>query len=189
VGRPRFVEEKHFFVKFDAWHTVQLPLIQRAFPDVPWIFLYRDPIEVLVSTSLDSGGRLAPGAVDPALLGLDQQAVCQMPPAEYHARILARICRAALENHRGGRTRLVNYTQLPEIVCTLLPDLFGFACSPSDRERMHQRACFNGKHAGARFESDTPTKQRSAGEAIRQAAAEWMRGVYDQLEALRLAQP
>ncbi len=36
----RHPAEKHVFIKFDCWHVLFLPLIQRAFPDVPWIFLY-----------------------------------------------------------------------------------------------------------------------------------------------------
>ncbi len=34
----RFPAEKNVFIKFDCWHVMFLPLIQRAFPDVPWIF-------------------------------------------------------------------------------------------------------------------------------------------------------
>src|ERR687886_1815554 len=36
-GRPRDSREKCFFIKLDSWHTMFMNLIQRAFPDVPWI--------------------------------------------------------------------------------------------------------------------------------------------------------
>ena len=49
LGQPRLGTEKHLFIKFDAWKVLDLPLIRRAFPAVPWIFLYRDPVEVLTS--------------------------------------------------------------------------------------------------------------------------------------------
>jgi mannose-6-phosphate isomerase-like protein (cupin superfamily) len=38
-----------YFIKLDAWHIHKLPLLRRVFPATPWIFVYRDPIEVLVS--------------------------------------------------------------------------------------------------------------------------------------------
>ena len=38
-----------YFIKLDAWHIHKLPLLHSAFPATPWIFVYRDPIEVLVS--------------------------------------------------------------------------------------------------------------------------------------------
>src|SRR5439155_24789392 len=65
LGRRRTGEESHFFVKLDAWHTLDLPLIQRAFPDVPWLFLYRNPVEVMVSHARQPGSQLVPGMLPP----------------------------------------------------------------------------------------------------------------------------
>ncbi len=48
-GQTRRGGERRFVLKLDAWHTLDLQLFRRAFPTVPWIFLYRDPVEVLVS--------------------------------------------------------------------------------------------------------------------------------------------
>ena len=33
----------------DALPSKQLPLFRAAFPKTPWIFIYRDPVEVMVS--------------------------------------------------------------------------------------------------------------------------------------------
>ena len=41
-------ENRHCVVKLDSWHVLALPLFRRAFPQVPWVFLYRDPIDVMV---------------------------------------------------------------------------------------------------------------------------------------------
>jgi hypothetical protein len=49
LGRLRCGDEANYFIKLDSWHTLALPLFRRVVPDVPWIFLYRDPVEVLVS--------------------------------------------------------------------------------------------------------------------------------------------
>src|SRR5678816_558328 len=49
LAQRRRPAEEFFFIKLDAWHVLHLPLIQRAFPNTPWVFLYRDPIEVMVS--------------------------------------------------------------------------------------------------------------------------------------------
>ena len=48
LGQPRNDGQRRMFVKFDAWATRHLSVIRQAFPTVPWIFLYRDPVEVLV---------------------------------------------------------------------------------------------------------------------------------------------
>jgi len=185
LGQPRRKQEKRLFIKFDSWHTVHLPLIQRAFPDVPWIFLYRNPIEVLVSLSRVGGRRLVPGVVDPAEFGLDIAEVFHLPAEEYHARILARICTAALENHQPGISRFVNYQELPEIVWTSLADHFQFACGKTDRKLMQERSKFGGKGSATRFQDDKTAKVRAASDAMHQAATQWLNSHYEAMEAIR----
>ena len=46
AGLPRS-GEKRLFEKFDAWHSFDLPFLRRAFPETPWIFLHRNPVEVI----------------------------------------------------------------------------------------------------------------------------------------------
>ena len=94
-ARPRHGEQ-HFYVKFDSWHTLELPLIQAAFPGVPWIFLYRDPVQVLVSHQRQRGSQLVPDLLPPQWLGLEPPRGPDLPGslAEYGARVLAaRVCR------------------------------------------------------------------------------------------------
>src|SRR5256885_4930069 len=49
LGQRRNPQERNFVIKLDSWHALLWPLFQRAFPDVPSIFVYREPIEVIVS--------------------------------------------------------------------------------------------------------------------------------------------
>ena len=64
LARKRFDEEEHFFVKFDSWSVLDLPLIERAFPDTKWIFMYRNPVEVIVSNLREPGIQMIPGAIE-----------------------------------------------------------------------------------------------------------------------------
>lgn len=172
------------FVKFDAWHTIYLPLIRHAFPTVPWIFLYRDPAEVLVSLSQVPGGRMQSGRVDPRELGLDPMSAFDLDPDQYRARILARICDAAVTNHTQGQSHFVNYLELPEFVEGFLPDFFDFACTSETKRQMRQRARFDGKDAGIRFQSDREQKRRRITDTIRHAAA-LLNQTYEDMEAIR----
>lgn len=174
LGRPGKAQEEHLFIKFDSWHTVHLPLIQRAFPDTPWIFLYRDPVEVLVSLNRTGGRRLIPGAVDPAVLGLDMAEAFSLPAPEYHARILARICDEALACYQPGKTLFLNYREIPQAVWTRLPVHFRFNCGEAEEECMRERAAFAGKGPGSPFRNDSASKRRAAGDAIREAANRWV---------------
>jgi len=108
-------------VKWDCWQMHQMASIRRVFPGTASIVLYRDPVEVLVS-QMHNPGRWtvedAPGAEG----------------REVHvARLLAGICRAALEQD----VMLVNYSELPGVVCD---GLFGRRWSPHEIAQMKAAA-------------------------------------------------
>src|SRR5258708_6325171 len=46
LGYPRHPGEQQCFVKFSSRAISKMPLIQSVFPEVPWIFLYREPLEI-----------------------------------------------------------------------------------------------------------------------------------------------
>ena len=181
LGRPPRTSGQPYFVKFAGWNTLFLPLIQRAFPTVPWVFLYREPVEVLVSLARNPG-RLVPGAMDSAVLGLEPATVSAIPIEEYHARVLKRICDMAIQSRRSGSSLFINYRELPDSAWTLLPDFYGFACSDVELDAMRERARFGGKDPGALFQTDSPEKQTVATTAQRDAADRWLHSCFEQME-------
>lgn len=102
LGQRRTSGQNQLFVKFDAWNALHFPLMRVAFPEVPWVFLYRDPVEVLVSAIRQRGLHTTPGFLDAALFGMDGQEAFAMPPEEYVARVLGAIYEAGARA-RGGR--------------------------------------------------------------------------------------
>lgn len=185
LGQKRNREEKHFFVKFDSWSTLDLAIIKRAFPAVPWIFLYRNPVEVIVSHLRQRGAQMIPGVVGQILPDLDLANALPMSPEEYCARVLARICETALENLPNRNARLVNYTELPEAVASTIPEHFRLAYAPEDVERMRLSAQFNAKTPQMNFVADSETKKKQATAAAREAAEKWVNPLYEKLENLR----
>jgi hypothetical protein len=188
LGQARNPKEKHLFIKLDSWHTLELPLIQRAFPDVPWIFLYRNPVEVVVSHVRQRGAQMVPGVLDPASFGLDLATAGQMAAEEYTARVLARICETVLDAHqKTGRGKLVNYSQLPAAITSKVAAFFGMAWSAEEGERMVAAAQFNAKNPSLFFVPDSAEKKQQATDRMRQAADTWVGSGYERLEALRQA--
>jgi gluconate kinase len=185
LGQPRRGDETHLVVKFDSWNTLDLPLIRLAFPGVPWVFVYRNPVEVLVSQIKQRAaymipGRLGVGPADPASV---LEALTK--PEEHCAQILASFCRAAVEQHRRDPGLLLNYSELPGAVETKLLDAFGIAAPAEDVARMRAATQFDAKNAYVPFEDDTVSKERAATELIRQIADRWIGPVYAELEAIR----
>ncbi|MXR28952.1 sulfotransferase family protein, partial [Pseudomonas sp. PICF6] len=48
-GQRRRGMEQRLVIKLDAWNIGELALLRECFPDTPWLFVYRDPLEIAVS--------------------------------------------------------------------------------------------------------------------------------------------
>jgi len=174
------------FVKFDAWHVLDLRLILQAFPEVPWIFVYRDPVEVMVSQRRERGVQMVPGMLDPVMFGLDPRELWITRLDEYCARVLARLCESALEHHTLGGGMLLNFSELPGAVESQVVPFFGARRSESELALMREAAQFDAKRPGLPFEHDTATKQAEADLEIRELAEKIAGPAYARLEKERV---
>jgi hypothetical protein len=188
LGQKRTGREERYFVKFDSRTTLDLPFIRQAYPDVPWIFVYRDPAEVMASHGNDPAVAMIPGIVGRGGLDLPPVQALAMTPEEYGARVLGRLCEAACVGLRASGLP-VNYTQLPEAVGREIASHFGIRFTPGEKECMNEAARFHAKHPRQPFEPDGEYKRRELTEAAREAAALWIVPHYAELERLRLTRP
>jgi hypothetical protein len=184
LARRRDGQESHLFIKFDSWHTLSMPLILRAFPGVPWIFVCRDPAEIIVSHLRAPSGRMLSGMAETHLLGLDIATISRMPLEEYCALALARICETALRHLGDDGGTVVDYRQLPFAVRDLLPDVFHVTFSDSDLALMWPATERNAKAPWALFADDTEAKKRETTARIREAADKWVGSLYQQLKSI-----
>jgi hypothetical protein len=182
IGQPR-AGEGRLFVKLDCWHTLALPLFRRAFPEVPRIFLYRDPVEVLVSQRRLPGMQMVPGLISPEIFGI---APSYDRPEDYCARVLASICAPVVHQHAMGNALLVNYRQLPEALWTTILPHFGVTASADERAAMIEVTKYDAKTPGFAFKPDAEEKQRQATATTRAVADERLADIYSRLEVLRL---
>lgn len=186
LGQKRRGDERRYFIKLDCWHSVALPLFRRAFPTVPWIFLYRDPVEVIVSQMRMPGAHMLPHGVGPSFHSVER-AYGPGTAETYFAQVLAKICEPALQHVAEGGGLLINYRDLPEAVLSTILPHFGVAPSEADRTAMTAAAQFDAKAPGFAFASDSATKQQAASPAVRAAAERWLGKVYGRLEGSRRA--
>jgi hypothetical protein len=180
LGQRRDGEDL-YVVKLDAWHVHNLPLVRAAFPETPWIFLYRDPVDVLIS-QLHRPGRLClPGAMDPAALGLQFDDVTRLPRGEWCARVLQRICQAALTHQHDPKGLLLNYRRLPDAVWGALAAHFSIAFAPDDIVRMRDAARFDAKSPSYLFHAHAEPRDELPA-AVRTLAARRLAPLYAELE-------
>lgn len=188
LGQRRRGDETRFFVKLDCWHTLALPFIREAFPEVPWAFLYRDPVEVLVSHRRRCGSQMVPGVLDPRLFGIELEELPALAFEDYGARVLARVCQAALQAQgETGGGRLANFTELPAAGWEELAEHFDLRLTDGERARMQAAAQRDAKNPAERHVDDRAAKQREATPELRRLAEQWLGPVYAGLEAARAA--
>jgi hypothetical protein len=185
LGQPQTTGQKNYFIKFDAVNTLEIALIIKAFPDVPWIFVQREPMEVIVSNMRQLAGKMMPGAVPPAWFGCNLVEALQMTREEYCARALGKYCQSVIAQLRGRGGQIINYSQLPDGVFTLIRRHFNQTWSGSEMEVMREVTRLNIKEPSQPFVADAAKKRSEAGELVRQVTEQWVRPYYDRLEAVR----
>jgi len=167
LGRPRH-GERRLFVKLEPWHTCMLPVLRRTFPTTPWVFVSRDPLEVLVSHERRTAAFMAPGGVPAAGLGLEPAAAA-LSPEDYGAAVLSAICRAARAAHDDGGL-LLDYRDLPGALGAVLAH-FGLEVTGEELAQMIGVSARDAKAPTRPFVPDGEAKSQAGDTRLRAAAA------------------
>jgi hypothetical protein len=179
---------QHLVVKADPWSIMDSALVRAAWPAVPCVFVYRDPIEILVSQLRHRASFLLPGMLikQPAII--PPQMAYSMDSAEYCARMLGAILRGMVDHYDPRTTLLVNYSELPQAVTELIAPFLGISINDMEAKACASTAMRHAKRPSEPFLKDSASKQADADDYIRRLAATWMEPHYMQLEALRREQ-
>jgi len=133
LARMRGPQQQHVVVKLDAWAVFEFDAIRAAFPEVPWIFLYREPADVLASQVRRPGSHMVLGA---AAGRMSTDEGLAMGRERYSASVLARIVGAALEQADDPQGRFVSYADLPGAVADVIAPWFWIEVAATARATM-----------------------------------------------------
>lgn len=191
LGRPRRSPQIHSVFKLSSVLTCHFPRFQAAFPGIPWLFVYRRPEEVMVSVLEGKTGFRAIRAEPERAarwLGMDAGEVASMSDEEYVARVLGRICEAALEAAAAGLEGrgLLEHPRLPQAVWEEVAPLFGLPVADAERQAMLELSRFHAKDPSASlvYEEDSDAKGGRASPAIRLFAARFVAPAFERLHEL-----
>jgi hypothetical protein len=187
LGQPRRGGERHLFVKFDASHVQELGLVQRAFPDVPCIFLYREPAAVIASQLRSPGVHMVPGMLDMAPIGMSLSDILRLEGDEYAGRVLGAFYAAAASHAAVGRLTLMNYAQFPEAGVTQVLAWCGLADSAEARRRVERASEFDAKSPSMRYNTANGPARPLPNQRARDVASQFVAPIYAQLESMRTA--
>ncbi|NCP11648.1 MAG: aspartyl beta-hydroxylase [Sphingomonadales bacterium] len=182
LTRDRNGHARRRFIKLDSWHALALPRIAALLGDCRWAFLYREPVEVLVSHARRAGMQTIPGAVPLASFGL--AGADRVAPEDFARWVIDAIVRSALAAAQAGHGLLIDYRQLPGAVGETILPYFGTSAGPAAMAAMTRAARHDSKNPDRTFIADGAGKQAEASALIREQAAAI--GVsYRRLEAIR----
>ena len=189
LAQRRSGNERHLFVKFACCSFAQIERITRIWPHVPWVFLYRDPVETIVSNLAD----VPPWLVDDdrrvlaSIAKVLPDAVAEMGLEERCARTIGSLYSKA-RSLANENCLLLNYNQLSVPVISSVLSFFGVSPSADELETIARATGVYSKEvAGTRsFVADAAAKQELASERVREKAAAWANEPYRLLEQKRL---
>ncbi len=179
-------EDSAVCFKLDAWHALALAEIRRVVA-APWLFVYRDPVEVMVSHARAPGRHTVAGLVPDMVVADGNDLAIEHTPETYAARVIGAICAAILPH--ASAAQLLNYNELPAALTTRLPAALGLNPKAPDLARLAAVQTRHAKQPHESFSDDRAAKQAEAGAALRERVAQWIGPHYAALEAIRLRQP
>ena len=140
-------------VKTDAWHVLELPRLLAAAGGVPWLFVHRDPAEILVSHAAAPGSHTVPGVLDEVWFG---------PPRSFHplphaAAVLGAIFSAAATH--ASAQQLLGHAELPAALTVRAAGHFGLDPAECDVAALDSVLGRHAKHPHLAYEDDRPGKR------------------------------
>ena len=181
LGQRRTGDEERLFIKFACCSFAQLERIKRIWPNVPWLFLYRDPVETIVSNMRD----VPPWLIDPdrRVLSSIIGDAGEMSLEESCARTIGSLYSTAYKL-ADGNSMLLNYNQLSVPVIVRVLNFFKVDLSSEELETIARTTKAYSKDAsGTRaFVTDSDTKQKLASERVRELSERWAGKPYRLLE-------
>ena len=168
------VAPRRLVIKLDCWHVFEIARVRRAWPGVPLLFVYRDPLEVLVSLMRRPSLTLVRGTVTPEEIGITRGECDALSQVEHAAAILGAFFREAAE-HREHLVP-VAYTSLPDAAWEAFP---GAPFTPEDTRALRRVSEADAKSPRRPFVPDSVTKRAEATDAVRAACARWAAPAYE----------
>lgn len=184
--------ETRAIFKLSSWNGLHLPLLDALYPDLPRLFIYRDPVEILVSLRDRPAPwqRRADDAPLAALFLRQPPQATVLPPLDFAARVVGATMAAvadSLEKLKPGRWLLIPYRDLPEAITNHVLPHFGLPPDPSMVAWLKEMAGRDAKDASGQrvFQDDTAAKRAAADPALLVLAQRWLQQPYQRLENLR----
>jgi hypothetical protein len=195
MGRTNDVKEERVFFKIQSIGSRYLSVFLEAFPDTPWIYVYREPVQIMMSQLANGESRAncvrqlrdVPKRRIEKLIQ-DGRNVDGLSLVEQCGLHLSLLCESAVNAifESGMLARPVNYENIVQkLINHIIPDHFGLLMTEEEKENILKVSSKYSKGRGIRsreWKEDSDLKELSATHEIRAAAQYFLKEWYDILE-------
>jgi len=196
MGRSNDPKEKKMFFKIQSSGIKNINTLTKAFPDTPWIFLYRNPVQVLMS-QFARGTRYAVcvhnfkdvprSTIDwVASTGRDIRSLSPVQKCAVH---LSTLCEAAIVAIAKSESMGlgVNYENLVnKLIDRVIPQHFNVPMTEDGRQRVIEVSNHYSKggtfREKSKWEEDSETKEKNSTPEMKEASELYLIESYELLE-------
>ena len=182
LGRKRLDSHTHYAIKFSSLYCLIMDQISKLYPQTPILFIYRDPIEVLVSVSQKNYG-----FVDDHQSELSQAAINSNAPVNdskdaYSAKLLEIKMQHAIRSTHP-KLHYLNYSQLTKENLPKILETIGINFNTEDLQSMQNQFDFYSKsdYKTQHFENDSNIKRQQASEELQSLCEPTLNNLYQEL--------
>lgn len=144
MARKRVATHNTHFIKFTSFNILFFDFIKSVFPDVPTVFLYREPMRILSSFNKNAPAWLSMNnEITEWLSGNSVISATRMNPSELAAKCLSDFFSAALR--AGDSLKLLNYKQLIGENLPQILKAFNTEVTNQQLKQMQSRFKYNSK--------------------------------------------
>jgi hypothetical protein len=181
----------NIIVKFSSWNILMLQTIKALWPDVPCLFVCREPLEILVSNEDRRAGWVKMKdfpVIASSLTGLTLSQIRNQSWQEFAAEVLQQFYYGGivLKRECADSTLILDYSQLNRVNLINLFEFFGMSKELLDRIDFPKLASVHSKFGvgGIPFENDSQTKREKASDILRDLTDRKLIGSYRALMQL-----
>lgn len=175
-----YIRPEKLFIKADSWHLHFHETLRILYPGVPFILLYRHPMEVLRSQQRRRGIQSVPGMIEPGVFGFSEDMPGYYDLDKYMSDVLQSYFEKMIRFAGDPNSILINYNEGPMAGLEKILSATGISLPAAALKKMEDRAGFHGKYPGQLFLK----------ESLHDTAYPFMLKnieLYQQLDAIRLA--
>ena len=158
-GQKRMDSNNQLYIKLDSWSVYYWKFLRELWPDIPFLLLYRNPLDVWQSHQKLAGMHAVPGLLEPWLFELAAENVNEMHRDTYLAKVLAYYARQ-FENMilTDKNSCLMNYHDGIENMIRVLYRRTGMWLNSSFLSKAAERSKFHSKDGTKIFSELLPDR-------------------------------